>query len=225
MCGRFVRAKMPEAYAKSFDVLGVPKLTPSYNVAPTQQVLVARPAEAGKECVTLRWGLIPFWAKDKNTSFINARADTVLEKPAFKAAVKRRRCLILADGYYEWKTLGPKKKEPYYFRLKSDEPFAFAGIWDTWKGEEEPIESCALITTDANELSEPVHDRMPVMLTGAEAEAWLDPNVAELAPLASLLRPYPSEAMLCHPVSALVSNVRNNSPECIQPAPPQNCLG
>ncbi len=229
MCGRFVRAKMPEVYAKTFDLMGVPSMPSSYNVAPTQPVLAMRMNEAGKECAVLRWGLIPFWAKDKKMNFINARGDTLFEKPAFKAAAKRRRCLILADGYFEWKTLGPKKKQPFYFRLKGDAPFAFAGIWDTWtpphtqplsqegRGELEPIESCAIITTDANELSQPIHDRMPVMLRGAAAEAWLDPAVEELASLAHLLRPFAADDMTCYAVGPLVGNVKNNSPECIEP--------
>jgi putative SOS response-associated peptidase YedK len=214
MCGRFVRSKAPEAYGQLFGVTDVPSLPPSYNVAPTQSVLVVRIQDDHKACAVLRWGLIPLWAKDKKTSFINARADSVTDKPAFRAAVKRRRCLVLADGYYEWLTEG-KKKTPFYFHMKDDTPLAFAGIWDTWKGEEHPIESCAIITTDGNELSRPIHDRMPVILRGKGADAWLDPGIEDPAALVELLRPYPAHDMVRDEVGPLVNSVKNNVPACI----------
>jgi putative SOS response-associated peptidase YedK len=214
MCGRFVRSKAPEAYGQLFGVADVPNL-PSYNIAPTQSAVVIRVDGAQKACAVLRWGLIPLWAKDKKTSFINARADTLFQKPAFRAAVKRRRCLILADGYFEWQNEG-KKKTPYYFHMKDDGPIAFAGIWESWKAEGPPLESCAIITTAANELSRPIHERMPVILRGHEAEAWIDPAIEEPAALADLLRPYPAEAMVCDLVGAQVNSVKNNSPVCIQ---------
>ncbi len=215
MCGRFVRSKAPEAYGRLFGVAEVPNL-PSYNVAPTQPVVVIRMDGDRKACAVLRWGLIPLWAKDKKTSFINARADTLFQKPAFRAAVKRRRCLVLADGYFEWQTEG-KQKTPYYFHMKDEAPIAFAGIWDCWKGEGTPLESCAIITTDANELSRPIHDRMPVILRGQEAEAWIDPGVEEPAALIELLRPYAADAMMRDLVGAHVNSVKNNSPACIVP--------
>lgn len=139
----------------------------------------------------------------------------MFQKPAFRAAVKRRRCLVLADGYFEWQTEG-KKKTPYYFHMKDDGPIAFAGIWDSWKGEEPPLESCAIITTDANELSRPIHDRMPVILRGHDAEAWIDPAIEEPAALAELLRPHPAEAMVRDLVGTQVNSVKNNSPLCIE---------
>lgn len=217
MCGRFVRAQAAESYSDFFGVPDVPKLFASFNVAPTQPVLALRAEADDKEWSVLRWGLIPFWAKDMKTSFINARAETLAEKPAFRAALKRRRCLVIADGYYEWKTLGPKKKQPYYFRMKDEAPFAFAGIWDKWQGETEPIESCSLITTSANELSRAIHDRMPVMLRGAQAEAWIDPAIGDPAALVELLQPYPAEQMTCYAVGQAVGSVKNNGAQCIEP--------
>src|ERR1700686_4744679 len=160
MCGRFVRVQSSETYSDFFGVPDVATFFASYNIAPTQQVLAIRVQDETKAGVSMRWGLIPSWAKDKKMLLINARAETLFEKPALRAAAKRRRCWIVADGYYEWKALGPRQKQPYYFRLKSAEPFAFAGVWETWKGEGDPIESCAIVTTEANELSRPVHDRM-----------------------------------------------------------------
>lgn len=205
---------LPESYEPAFAIEDVPNL-PSHNVAPTQPVVVVRMDDGGKACAVLRWGLIPLWAKDKKISFINARADTLFEKPAFRATVKRRRCLILADGYYEWKTVG-KKKQPFFFRLKEDKPFAFAGIWERWTKEVTPIESCAIITTEANELSRAVHDRMPVMLQRPEADAWIDPTAEEPAALAELLRPFPVELMTCYAVGQAVNSVKNNNPSCLE---------
>src|ERR1039457_2944652 len=142
MCGRFVIAKSSDTYGQMFDLL-VPSISPNYNVAPTHNVLAVRAGDAGAEAVMLRWGLIPSWSQDKKTIFINARSETIADKPAFRSAFKKRRCLIFADGYYEWKTVA-KQKQPYYFRLQDDSPFVFAGIWETWKREEE-IQSCSII--------------------------------------------------------------------------------
>jgi putative SOS response-associated peptidase YedK len=213
MCGRFVRHTKASMYAELFDVVSVPDL-PSFNIAPTQPVAIVRHTDDRRECVLVRWGLIPFWSKDKKTSYIIARADTVLQKPAFRSSVKKRRCLVLADGYYEWRTQG-KAKQPFYFHMRDDRPFAFAGLWDCWKGETEPIESCTIITTEANELSRPVHDRMPVIMTGNACAAWLDPEVEDTGVLQVLLKPYPADEMESYSVGAFVSNVKNNSPDCI----------
>jgi putative SOS response-associated peptidase YedK len=172
--------------------------------------------------LAMRWGLIPSWAKDKKTLLINARADTVFTKPAFRTSAKRRRCLILADGYYEWKTLGPKLKQPYYFRPADSKPIAFAGIWDSWNGEREPVESCSIITTDANDLSAAIHDRMPVILRGEEADAWIDPDVDEPKTLAGLLRPFPADEMVCHEVGPAVRSAKCNSAACIEALEPGN---
>jgi putative SOS response-associated peptidase YedK len=140
--------------------------------------------------LAMRWRLIPSWAKDKKALLINARADSVFTKPAFRISAKRRRCFILADGYYEWKTLGPKLKQPYYFRPADSKPIAFAGIWEVWNGGEEPVESSAIITTQANDMAAKAHDRMPVILRRSEADAWLDPVIEEAEKLAELPLPY-----------------------------------
>jgi putative SOS response-associated peptidase YedK len=190
---------------------------PSYNVAPTQQILVAREYEGKREGVAMRWGLTPSWAKDKKIAQINARADTVAEKPMFRSAFKKRRCLILADGYYEWKTIG-KQKQPYFFRLKAEEPFTFAGLWETWSGEGKPLETCTILTTDANDLTKAFHNRMPVILTGDEALAWIDPDIDDTEMLKSLLQPLPPDRMTYYAVNTMVGNVQNNSPECINSA-------
>jgi putative SOS response-associated peptidase YedK len=213
MCGRFVRAKSRAVYEQAFDVSEVPSLL-SYNVAPTQPVAAVRTQDDRKACVLVRWGMIPSWAKDSKTSYINARSETLLEKPAFRTAFQRRRCLVLADGYYEWKTEG-KIKTPYYFRPADDQPVALAGFWDCWKKQAEPIESCAIITTNANELARPIHDRMPVLLRGTAAEAWLDPEVADPQALLALLVPFPASEMICYPVPTIVNSPKNNAPECI----------
>jgi putative SOS response-associated peptidase YedK len=141
-----------------------------------------------REAVLLRWGLVPSWSKDGKALAINARADTVASKPAFRTAFRKRRCLVLADGYYEWKTEGNAKR-PFYFHLRDDQPFAFAGLWERWQGPGDPVETCALITTEANELTRPVHDRMPVMLNAKTAALWLDPDVDDAQVLQELLRP------------------------------------
>ena len=219
MCGRFVCSKAPEVYGAAYDVVA-PAIAPNFNVAPTQSVLAVRVSERQKTCVLLRWGLIPPWAKDKKTMYINARAETLFEKPTFRAAAKRRRCLILADGYFEWKTLGPKNKTPYYLHPKDDGPIAFAGIWDCWNpvypqplsteaGRIGPLETCSIITTEANELSRPIHDRMPVILRGAEANAWIDPAIEDPQTLIELLRPFPAEWMTCDQVGPPVIRDKN----------------
>ena len=212
MCGRFVRFRSWADLRRTLTLLSPSPvdLPPSYNVAPTQQILVAR---ENQEPAVMRWGLIPSWAKDKKAPQINARADTVASKPMFRSAFKKRRCLVLADGYYEWKTIG-KQKQPYYFRLKHDEAFTFAGIWEEWHGDGETLETCAIITTDANDMAKDVHNRMPVILTGDEALAWIDPTNEDAG---KLLRPYDSEKMTCFEVNPIVGNVRNNSPDCIKP--------
>ena len=177
MCGRYVRKAPSAIYAELFGVESVPGDV-SYNVAPTQAVPVIRAADQRREAVLMRWGLIPFWSKDGKQRIINARADTVLQKPAFRASVKKRRCLVLADGYYEWKTEG-KTKHPFYFHRRDDRPFAFAGLWDTWKSPDGQVETCAIITTDANDLSRPIHDRMPVILPQSACGPWLDPEIED----------------------------------------------
>ena len=180
MCGRFARRMLPESYAEPFELASVPELKPSFNVAPTQPILVAREHDGKREGVAMRWGLIPSWAKDKKSPQINARSETAATKPMFRSAFKKRRCLILADGYFEWKAMG-KLKQPFLYALKDGKPFAFAGLWETWHGDGEPLETCAILTTAANDLARQVHDRMPVILTGEQAFAWIDPGIDDTA--------------------------------------------
>jgi putative SOS response-associated peptidase YedK len=217
MCGRFVRFTSWAELRRTLSLLTAAELPPSYNVAPTQQVLVAREQDGQREGVAMRWGLIPSWAKDKKTPQINARAETAAEKPMFRAAFKKRRCLIVADGYYEWKK-GGQRKQPFFFRLKGEQPLAFAGLWETWHGEAQPLETCAILTTTANELAKEVHDRMPVILTGDEAKAWLDSGVADSQALVGLLRPFAAERMEIYPVSMRVNKVSENDAGLIVPA-------
>ena len=168
----------------------------------------------------LHWGLIPSWAKDPKmgAKLINARAETVAEKPAFRTAFRQRRCLVLADGFYEWQTQENKKqKQPYYIRLNDWQPFAFAGLWERWQDAEgEVIESCTLLTTEANELMCPIHNRMPVILDPKDYDVWLDPEVKQADVLQSLLHPYASEKMTAYPVSKAVNKPSNDTAECIE---------
>lgn len=216
MCGRFVSFNSWAHLRETLTLLSPVELPPNYNVAPTQQVLVARERDGQREGVAMRWGLIPSWAKDKKMSQINARADTAAEKPMFRSAFKKRRCLILANGYYEWKTTG-KQKQPFFFRLQDEEPFTFAGLWEIWQGEGEPLETCTILTTDANDLTKAVHDRMPVILTGDEALAWIGAEVDDPEKLKGLLQPYSPDKMTYYAVNPNVGNVKNNSHECIKP--------
>lgn len=217
MCGRYSFNQLAEAIADKFQVKEVPEISPRYNIAPTQQVatVLLNSESSERQMKMLRWGLIPSWAKDTKmgAKLINARGETVAEKPAFRAAFKKRRCLILADGFYEWHTQNGEK-QPFYFRLENGEPFAFAGLWEHWeKGEGEPIESCTIITTEANELMRPIHDRMPVIIGSKNYEEWLDPERVKT----ELLQPYPTEEMIYYPVSTEVNNPKNDRSECIQP--------
>ena len=191
---------------------------PRYNVAPTQQVL-ALINEDEVQPAFLRWGLIPPWAKDHKIGnrMINARAETVAEKPSFRRALKRRRCLVLSDGFYEWRAHAGKKM-PVRVVLKSGEPFAFAGLWETWRPRGgEAIRSCTILTTEPNSFMEPIHNRMPVILSRDAESAWLDPGIEDSDLLTELLSPYPSEEMASYEVSRLVNSPRNDLPACIAP--------
>lgn len=201
----------------------VPLLVPRYNIAPTQPVAAVRmggsTAAPGRQLTELRWGLIPHWAKDPaiGARMINARAETVTEKPAYKAALRRRRCLIPADGFYEWRKHG-RRKQPYFITMQDDRLFALAGLWERWEGSDHSyIESCTVLTTEPNERVRPIHNRMPVIVSPESYDLWLDPAVEDAAPLAPVLRPYPPEPMQSQPVGPVVNNPRNDSPECIAP--------
>jgi putative SOS response-associated peptidase YedK len=167
----------------------------------------------------MQWGLIPSWAKDPKigNKLINARAETLAEKPSFRNAFKRRRCLVIADGFYEWQKL-EKRKQPYYIKMQNGKPFAFAGLWESWQASpKEAIVSCTIVTTAANSLMKPIHDRMPVILSLDECDRWLDSSVSEPQVLQSLLKPYNSEAMQAIPVSSTVNSPANERAECINP--------
>jgi putative SOS response-associated peptidase YedK len=194
---------------------------PRYNIAPTQEVAVVRYdlERARRTLGALHWGLVPSWADDPTIGnrMINARSETAATKPAFREAFRRRRCLVAADGFFEWKR-GTRPKQPYYFRLEEDRPFALAGLWERWRRGELSIESCTILTTTANELVEELHDRMPVILDQADYDAWLDPRQEDVARLARLLVPYPAERMMAYPVNTVVNSARLDAPECVAPA-------
>ena len=221
MCGRYTQSKSAEMIAKAFQIDNVSDIKPRYNIAPTQSVLtVLQPsASANRQGKMLHWGLIPSWAKDRKmgSKLINARAETVAEKPAFRSAFRKRRCLVVADGFYEWQQQENKKqKQPFYFRLSDGEPFAFAGLWEHWQdatGEE--IESCTVLTTEANDLMRPIHNRMPVILEPKNYDLWLDAEATKPELLQPLLHPYPTEEMTAYPVSTVVNKPVNDSAECI----------
>ena len=221
MCGRFTLRTPTHRLAEAFGVDALPNLAPRYNIAPTQDVVAIRHADAGRGLAMLRWGLIPGWAKDPaiGSRMINARAETVAEKPSFRAAFRQRRCLVAADGFFEWQKVAEGPKQPYYIRLESDEPFAIAGLWERWRDPAgETVESCTLITTEANAELAPIHHRMPVIISPADYDAWLEPHPASAEALHDLLRPYPGAEMTAFPISRHVNNVRNDDPACIEPA-------
>jgi len=205
--------------AKIFGLDETTDIEPRYNVAPTQQVVAIRldPAAENRELALLRWGLIPRWADDPSIGnrMINARAETVAGKPSFRQAFKKRRCLVVADGFFEWKKIGGKK-QPYYIHLKDDQPFGFAGLWERWNREGEEIQSCTIITTEPNELMKPIHNRMPVIVQSTDYDRWLDPDFEDGKALQQVLRRYPAELMEAYPVSTLVNNPRNEAPGCIE---------
>lgn len=220
MCGRFTLRQSAEEIAQAFQISDVPPLEPRYNIAPTQPVAtVLRTAEnPDRQLRMLHWGLIPFWADDPKlgSKLINARAETVADKPAFRSAFRHRRCLIVADGFYEWQQQ-ENGKQPFYLHLKDDRPFAFAGLWEHWQEDGgEAIDSCTILTTNANELTSPIHSRMPVILDPKDYDMWLDSSVSKSESLQSLLRPYASEKMEAYPVSKTVNRPTNDRPECIE---------
>lgn len=224
MCGRFSLNQTGEALAKAFDLKTVPPVAPRYNIAPTQPIatVVATAEDPDPHFHLLQWGLIPSWAKDPaiGSRMINARAETVAEKPSFRAAFKRRRCLVLADGFYEWQLqTNSKTKQPHYIFLKDHRPFAFAGLWEHWadptSGGE--LQTCTIVTTAANELMEPIHDRMPVILPPEDYAAWLDPSYYDPQALQAMLRPYEAEAMDRYPVATVVNKPQNDGPDCVAP--------
>jgi putative SOS response-associated peptidase YedK len=224
MCGRYTLTQSGGAIATAFDLGQVPEVVPRYNIAPTQPVpAILATAEAERQFKLLYWGLIPSWSKDFKIGarLINARAETVAEKPSFRAAFKRRRCLIVADGFYEWQRLDTGK-QPYYIyvghQMDDHPPFAFAGLWEHWESSDgDWIDSCTILTTAANDLMHPIHERMPVILPEADYDLWLDPTVQSADKLQALLQPYPSEAMTAYPVSTAVNSPKHDDPALLQP--------
>ena len=222
MCGRFTLTTPPESLAAAFGVPEVPAAwRPRYNAAPAQLVAVVgrKPDGKARGMALLRWGFVPRWAEspNKGTRPINAMAETVATKAPFKDSFRDRRCLIPADGFYEW-VVEDGLKVPHHFRLRSGEPFAFAGVWDLWaKGGQPPIHSCAVITVKANKLVEPIHDRMPAVLLPGQYDRWLDAETGVEDAL-SLLKPLPAELMEMARVSATVNKVTNDGPECLESA-------
>ena len=219
MCGRFTLRASASVIAEQFAIFELPPFSPRFNIAPSQPVVAVRMASGGRELTWLRWGLIPGWAKDPaiGNRMINARAETVAEKPAYRAAMRRRRCLLPADGFYEWQKTG-RTKRPHFIRMKDDRPFALAGLWEAWEGPDHSyIESCTVLTTKPNELVRLIHDRMPVILDPTDYERWLDPTMQDPDRLTPLLRPYPADRMKADAVSTLVNSPANDEPRCIEP--------
>ena len=218
MCGRFTLRTPARDLVEVFELLREPELSPRYNIAPTQRVAVVRQSGKDRELGVMRWGLVPSWSKDPKAGppLINARAETVATKPSFRTAFKHRRCLIPADGFYEWQKTDSKTKIPHYIRMAKDRPFAFAGLWETWHGNDgSALDSCTIVTTDANDLMRPLHDRMPVILPEENFAQWLDPKNENAPELETLLRPYSPAEMTAFPISTLVNSPRNDCPECI----------
>ena len=221
MCGRFTLTANADTLQSEFNLSSLPAdLAPRYNIAPSQPVAVAlRDGQGGQYLDAFRWGLIPAWAKDAaiGSRMINARAETVASKPSFKRPLQKQRCLILADGFFEWQKT-PGGKLPAYFRLQDGRPFAFAGLWDSWTDPAgQVVHSCAIITTAPNSFVSPIHKRMPVILPPEDRERWLNPIKQQPQALLPLLKPYPANKMLSYPVSTLVNSPANDSPACIQP--------
>jgi len=221
MCGRFTLTADINDLQSEFPWVVIPEgIQPRYNIAPSQPVAVI-PNDGHNQLDFFTWGLVPSWAKDPTIGnrLINARAETLAEKPSFRTAFRRRRCLVLADGFYEWrKSANGRGKVPMYIRLKSRRPFGFAGLWEVWhSGEGDKILSCAIITTEPNSLVGEIHNRMPVILPEEAYAAWLDPDIQDSSQLTPLLLPYPADQMAAYPVSSAVNNPANESPECILP--------
>ena len=236
MCGRFVSASPPDELARYFQVEQVAEqvLEPSFNVAPTKDVYVVVESGGVRRLDAFHWGLIPFWAKDRKVGqrMINARAEGLADKGAYKRAFQKRRCIVPADGFFEWRrNKGAKQKQPMYVHRADGEPLAFAGLWELWKPNEtadDPstwVRSCTIITGEPNEVIAPIHDRMPVMLPPSAWDMWLDRDNDDLDTLGKLLVPAPAELLVAHPVSPRVNNVREDDPGLLEPFDPEAVPG
>jgi putative SOS response-associated peptidase YedK len=227
MCGRFTLRTPASAIAEQFSLLEVPDLQPRFNIAPSQPVAVVRvdplakettPQALKRQLVFLHWGLVPSWADDPKIGnrMINARAETAADKPSFRAAMRRRRCLIVADGFYEWQTRG-KRRQPMYIHLRDGRPFGFAGLWESWEGAgHSALESCTILTTAANDFMRPIHDRMPVIVPPADYALWLDPAEQQPDAIRPLLRSYPADEMEAYAVSPRVNSPTRDDEACLE---------
>lgn len=223
MCGRFTLKTPGKVLAKAFSLADVPELPLRFNVAPTQAVAAIRMTSSGRRLDLIRWGLVPAWIKDfrQAPTLVNARSETLMEKPSFRAAFQARRCLVPADGFYEWKTVNGKK-QPMYFTMKDSAPFALAGLWERWEGPDGTrIDSFALLTTEPNAVVADVHDRMPVIVPAEAHALWLDPGITDARRLQPLLAPFPAEAMQVHAVSPRVNSVACDDASCIESIVPE----
>lgn len=221
MCGRYRLTRSQKQLMEEFDAYGEVEVSPRYNIAPTQPVVTIRQdvREPIRKLSMMRWGLIPSWAKDPSLGYktINARSETVATTASFREPFRSRRCLIPADGFYEWKMNG-KTKQPYCFEVKGGKLFAFAGLWDEWRNPQgELIESCSILTTTPNSLLADIHDRMPVILNPENYDLWMDPGFRDLASVSRMLRPFESAQMRRYPVSTRVSHVQNDDADCAKP--------
>jgi len=220
MCGRFVQYSCLEILQKTYDIQTVTcDVMPNYNIAPTQEILSVIRHDGENRLGKIHWGLVPSWANDLSgaSKLINARAETVMEKPSFRGAFQRRRCLIPADGYYEWKRENGYK-QPWYFEQVSGGPLAFAGLWETWKRkDDQAYHSCTIITTSASKSVMAIHDRMPVIIPPGMHDSWLNPEPGDPEQLAAILRECHVRRMKSYPVATGVNDVKHNNPDCIQP--------
>jgi putative SOS response-associated peptidase YedK len=222
MCGRYRLSRRKQIVEEYFDcVSDEPDWNPRYNIAPTQPIPVIRqnPKEPVRELSLVRWGLIPSWAKDSSAAarMINARSETASTKPAFRDALKSRRCLVPADGFYEWQRTG-KTKQPYCFEVDDGKLFAFAGMWDRWKDASgNAVETCSILTTTPNAVTASVHDRMPVILDPDGYDLWLDPGMKDVSGASELLKPYDARLMRCYPISARINHTVNDDEDCSAP--------
>jgi putative SOS response-associated peptidase YedK len=219
VCGRFNQTASGEEVAEAFGLDEVTPLGPRYNIAPTQPIVVVglQPKSGRRGLAELVWGLVPRGALDRERGFINARSETAWEKAAFAEAFARRRCLVPATGFYEWQKLEPRRRQPWLFRLAAPGPFAFAGLWEPAASFAGAKPSCTILTTEPNDVTRPIHDRMPVILDPRDYGLWLDPMLANLAELRALLRPFPAAAMAAYPVSPRVNNPAFDDPLCLEP--------
>lgn len=219
MCGRYALYTDPETLMTLFELSDVPRdLVPRYNIAPSQEVPAVRAAaDGGRELVRLKWGLVPAWAKAPSGGYkmINARSETAALRPAFRGALARRRCLLPASGFYEWRRAGGGPAVPYFVQRRDGRPMALAGIWERWRGDGATVESCAILTTAASADVAAIHDRMPVLVDPADHARWLDPAATE--PPAGLLVPAPAGELTLHAVGLAVNSPRNDAPELVRP--------